>query len=582
MPGCTNVAAYKTKSKPSWCLDCIGDIMRVGGLSSDEPFEGPDAWRLTTCLDCGVQAHYKFSYTCGKNARGEKTCRACHWKSWAKMARARKGISSPEAKYSADAIVAHLEAHGFTLIATTSDINDGNDPIIACCSSCGRISAERMRDIAFGCHCSRNGRSARPATGAAPKSLLSESEDDALSWWDHNLNSDHDFRTATLRATRLCHWLCPDCGSSFDARVMDMTGGRHECPDCAVIRAAQDLEQHEKWKTTPVSEVSALAECWANAEDPAGVMVVGSAWPSTFVCIAGHFASAYPDTYLKRGCPSCRAAETRRTQKNWLSEVLPEIASQWHPERNGKFTPEDTVWNSKRDAWWVSDCCGHEWLESPRNRDKYTRLRCPRCRTILDSLAWQNPGLASEWSSENPESAWAVRPQANTPYVPIWVCAKNKAHVWVSPVASRSAGSQCPECRVAGKSRVELSHYDAAQELFMDVRSGAVLRSPMFESKASWTADICMTINGYSLVVEYDGAYWHEGQEKFLTDERKTTDLLLAGFVVVRLRENDLRPLRIQNSLYKEIRVYSTRPRPQEVMTEILGWANQIQPHPRE
>ena len=36
---------------------------------------------------CGVQAHYRLDYIVGNNAEGEKTCRACHWKSWARDGR---------------------------------------------------------------------------------------------------------------------------------------------------------------------------------------------------------------------------------------------------------------------------------------------------------------------------------------------------------------------------------------------------------------------------------------------------------------------------------------------------------------
>ena len=90
---------------------------------------------------------------------------------------------------------------------------------------------------------------------------------------------------------------------------------------------------------------------------------------------------------------------------HYPEETLPEIASQWHPSRNGKLTAADVVWDSKRAVWWLADCCGHEWEESPRSRDKYDRLRCPECRTILGSLAWHDPGLAAEWSPKNPVTA---------------------------------------------------------------------------------------------------------------------------------------------------------------------------------
>ena len=49
-------------------------------------------------------------------------------------------------------------------------------------------------------------------------------------------------------------------------------------------------------------------------------------------------------------------------------------------------------------------------------------------------------------------------------------------------------------------------------------------------------------------------------------------DLLAAGWVVVRLREDNLPPLAIDNPRYREIRVHSAVPRPRTVMEEIRDW----------
>ena len=67
-------------------------------------------------------------------------------------------------------------------------------------------------------------------------------------------------------------------------------------------------------------------------------------------------------------------------------------------------------------------------------------------------------------------------------------------------------------------------------------------------------------VGGRQLIGEYDGAYWHREPAKVLTDVRKTADLLAAGYLVVRLREDDLPPLEINSTRYLEIRVYSAAP----------------------
>ena len=102
------------------------------------------------------------------------------------------------------------------------------------------------------------------------------------------------------------------------------------------------------------------------------------------------------------------------------------------------------------------------------------------------------------------------------------------------------------------------------------------MRDKAFTSRTSWRPDINIDVDGHALVIEYDGAYWHASPEQMVVDERKTRDLLAAGYVVARLREDDLPPLAIDHSRYRELRVYSTAPRPRAVMEEIRDWVRRL------
>lgn len=290
-----------------------------------------------------------------------------------------------------------------------------------------------------------------------------------------------------------------------------------------------------------------------------------------FRCERGHYPRISPLGFLHGGCPHCRGAETSKIKMS-LAEALPEVASQWHPSRNGPGTPADISWDSKRPAFWRANCCGFEWEDRIINRDKYQRLRCPKCRTLLGSLAWCDPGLAAEWSPTNPITPWHVRPHTSTTFTPEWRCANNPRHTWFAPLSGRSNGSECPECKQFGKSRVELDHYAAATEVFGSARSGVTVRNTAFTTRRCWACDITVSVEGSDFVIEYDGAYWHSAPAKVLMDERKSLDLLAAGFFLVRLREDSLAPLRIVHPRYREVRVYSVAPRPLDVMNEIHSW----------
>lgn len=153
--GCDSVAAFKTVSNPTYCETHISAIYRTGGLEALESFTRPDDWLLTRCLACENVAHYRFVYVLEKNAVGEATCRACFWRDWA--ARQRKVIGEYRPDYTVP--IPHEEAQstaedsGFTYLGPLTTPSLPNDPHRTQCRRCGKISAQRLGDIAFGCTC---------------------------------------------------------------------------------------------------------------------------------------------------------------------------------------------------------------------------------------------------------------------------------------------------------------------------------------------------------------------------------------------------------------------------------------------
>jgi hypothetical protein len=414
--GCVNPAAFTTRKNPAWCNACIDDMVRAGGLEPVEPFTRVRRGRLTKCVTCDVEAHYRLDYIRANNASGKKTCRACYWRAWADERRKQPWKEFTRAVFDLlreytpeqilevfpyphvreflesgwwplDRIIAHLDEHGFDLIATTADLNDSDDPVVIRCRTCQKISAVRLSDIRFGCMCLLNPRSSHPLNPRPGRVLLIESQSPALEWWDHDRNDEATLRTVTVRARRACHWICPECELRFEAPVTAMAT-QPWCRACAVRRREEQARQeeseptYEQWKVTPVADVPELAAAWADETDPHDVMVADVRPLRRFRCPNDHHPRVSPLTFLQSGCPHCRSAQTAQNRR-WLADTLPEIASQWHPTRNRKFTPQNVVWDSKRMVWWRADCCGHEWQEQVRSRDMYQRLR-PRDRRASD------------------------------------------------------------------------------------------------------------------------------------------------------------------------------------------------------
>lgn len=567
---CSNQAAYRTRSQPAWCTECLERILATAMLRPLEPFPGKaNSWWLASCLACNESAHFRLLTILDKNRAGEWACRACFWDKWTVGAGRGTAIGAAQ-------LAELVENSGYVSNVTIPPTAFTHDTISLSCVRCGRTGPRLVRDVGFGCDCSKNARTKRPTddTSAAGQ-LFQESDSQALAWWDHEANDPRVFATTKTLGRKPVWWRCPECHNSFEARPNDMHS-RPVCPRCEELRMSERAMEWERRKRTPVSDVPELRFAWASSVDPSSVMVADHQLYK-FRCSEGHLPSISPSRFLDAGCPACRGNATRKKQQ-MVADVQPELAEQWHPSLNGKHTPSNVVWDSQRLIWWRSGCCGHDWQAAPRDRDKYKRLRCPECRSILGSLAWTDPGLAMEWSPDNPETPWHVRPNATLPYEPAWVCSRNADHQWIASLVSRGGGTECPDCREYGKSRVEMAHHAAAAAVFGNARSGATLKSKAFASRLSWTADISFEHNGRHVVVEYDGAYWHGTESKMLVDQRKTADLLAAGYRVVRLREDGLPPLPLKHDDLLQLNVHSTVPRPDAVMDRVREWLDQSAP----
>lgn len=570
--GCERPAAFRTTSNPAWCEECLTVILADVGLEPLAEFPGPKKWWLTRCLTCDAECHYRLVTLLEKRAVKSSGCQRCDWAAWAKI----HGGSSPTV--SVDTLRRLLDENDFDPVGELTPLSSAH-AVLTKCRACGNQAAKQIADLSWGCHCTRVTRSGGVGTRKAEgvkrgaKNLFVDSDSPALDWWDHEANQESELKTITVRARREAHWVCPECDHPFAEAVYLMT----ESPRCPACRELHHAE-YERLRSVPVADIPALLEAWDDEDDPREVLVAGDNHLRRFRCPAGHRPRLNPYRYLTAGCPTCRAQATlKQNGRATLTSALPEIAEQWHPTRNGeKFTPATIGPGSKRIFWWKADGCGHEWEDSVQNRDKYQRWRCPECRTILHSLGWQDPGLAAEWSHENPVTPWHLRPFAQTPFIPKWICSINSEHRWEAPLSSRSSGADCPECRVAGKSKVELDHFEAAKTVFTKVRSGVAIRDNAFVTRTVWTVDILTEHDGTKIAIEYDGAYWHRPEAKILVDRYKSLDLIAAGYLVVRLREDDLPSLDIDDARYVELRVYSTAPQPEKMIAAADQWRRGI------
>ncbi len=130
---------------------------------------------------------------------------------------------------------------------------------------------------------------------------------------------------------------------------------------------------------------------------------------------------------------------------NNLAVLNPDLAAQWHADKNDPLTPEDVTPGSNKKVW--CQCKnGHEWEAVIASRSM--GRGCPECAGQKvgadNNLAVLNPDLAAQWHSDknHPLTPQDVRPGSNKK---VWWQCKN-GHEWEANINNRSRGSGCPYC----------------------------------------------------------------------------------------------------------------------------------------
>lgn len=164
-------------------------------------------------------------------------------------------------------------------------------------------------------------------------------------------------------------------------------------------------------------------------------------------CQSGHewCAPVGKRTYGNK-CPYCSGLKVIKGE-NDLETKQPNLAKEWHPNKNGTLKPSDVSCGSNRIVWWQCEC-GHEWKQMVIQRTKKHSI-CPKCYKegifdIENNLEEKKPQLAKQW---HPTKNGRLLPRhvgLSSHKKVWWIC--NKGHEWQTQVANRNNGEGCPIC----------------------------------------------------------------------------------------------------------------------------------------
>ena len=80
---------------------------------------------------------------------------------------------------------------------------------------------------------------------------------------------------------------------------------------------------------------------------------------------------------LERDRVAIREMYMQELKKDSLSELRPDIAAEWHPNKNGSLTPAMFKCGSSQKVWWKCSICDNEWEATISHRTHGTG--CPMC-----------------------------------------------------------------------------------------------------------------------------------------------------------------------------------------------------------
>lgn len=284
---------------------------------------------------------------------------------------------------------------------------------------------------------------------------------------------------------------------------------------------------------------------------------------------------------------------------NDLATHYPDLAAEWHHEKNKGISPQNILPGCNKKYWWRCKE-GHEWEATPNHRTQRGD-GCPYCShrkmDVAFSLAAMFPDIAKEWNYEkNIKSPNEYPAYANDSV--FWKCG-TCGHVWKTSIGNRSnLGSGCPACKnlviIPGRNDLATANpvlaeewdYDKNQKTPSEVGAGSPQRvwwkceyghswqAPIRQRYRGTGCPVCIKYKKHSFPefmlyyyinmyfpdaehsykheklknkeidiyipstqtgVEYDGGHWHKSASK---DIEKDEICISAGISLIRVRES--------------------------------------------
>ena len=175
-------------------------------------------------------------------------------------------------------------------------------------------------------------------------------------------------------------WQCK-FGHEWEASPNKRSAGRG-CPECSKkTRVKVKIENMIKQDGSLLNNNPELANEWhptKNGNLTSDMVTLNSNQKVWWLGKCGHEWEARIAGRNKKGsgCPVCANLQIV-VGFNDLATLMPELAKEWHPTKNGDITPTMISVKAQGKAWWICDK-GHEWEAYISHRSN--GIGCPTCK----------------------------------------------------------------------------------------------------------------------------------------------------------------------------------------------------------
>ena len=127
----------------------------------------------------------------------------------------------------------------------------------------------------------------------------------------------------------------------------------------------------------------------------------------------------------------------------------PDLVKQWHPTKNGEFTPNDFTHATRKKVWWLCSE-GHSFETEVRNRTRQKVGECPHCPRHYASednnLLLMFPEIAKEWHPTKNKDLTPSEVAPKTTKKAWWLCPNGHSYETNISYRTRWKKSKCPYC----------------------------------------------------------------------------------------------------------------------------------------